>query len=154
MIKLILPRHPADKIRAALKEAGRREIGGVLMAEHVGTNEFRIVDLTIHERGTFAYFIRKLEQVIAQLRTFFERVDHNYVRFNYAGEWHSHPSFEPEPSSEDDRSIQEIVNDAKVGANFVVLLIVKLDSEGQLVGTAYTYLPDGTKHKSDLSMID
>ncbi len=41
-----------------------------------------------------------------------------------------------------------------VGANFVVLLIaVKLAGEGQLIATAYTYLPDGTQSRSIVTLI-
>jgi JAB domain-containing protein similar to deubiquitination enzymes len=80
------------------------------------------------------------------------RVNHDYVRFNYWGEWHSHPSFELEPSEKDDISIREIVEDRDVGANFVVLLIVKLADKGELLTRAYTYLPNGTKHESTVSV--
>lgn len=36
----------------------------------------------------------------------------------------------------------QIVSDVSVGANFVVLLIVKLCSDGALMGTVHTYLPN------------
>lgn len=42
----------------------------------------------------------------------------------------------------------EIVQDDSIGANFAVLLILKLDSAGQLIGTAHTYMPDGRKVNS------
>jgi hypothetical protein len=50
MITLILRREVAERMRVALHGAGRREIGGVLMAEHTGPNEFEVLDLTIHGR--------------------------------------------------------------------------------------------------------
>ena len=75
------------------------------MAEHTGLNQFEVLDLTVHSRGTIAYFLRKVEEVVARLKSFFVRVNHDYVRFNYLGEWHSHPSFELEPSPKDDRSL-------------------------------------------------
>jgi hypothetical protein len=68
------------------------------------------------------------------------------------GEWHSHPSFELEPSGKDDLSIREIVEDRDVGANFVVLLMVKLAGNGELLTRAYTYLPDGTKSESTVTV--
>lgn len=37
-----------------------------------------------------------------------------------------------------------IVMDARVGANFVVLLIFKLSRQGELEGSAHTYIPDGS----------
>jgi [CysO sulfur-carrier protein]-S-L-cysteine hydrolase len=154
MITLILPRPVQDTIRAALLKAGRREIGGILMAEHVGPNVFEVKDLTVHRRGTVFNFVRVLEDALSRLRAFFERAEHDYTRFNYIGEWHSHPSFVPSPSPRDDASMREIVEDPKVGANFVVLLIVKLESPHEMASSVHTYLPDGTKHTSILVCID
>jgi hypothetical protein len=152
MITLILGREVVERMRAALRGAGRREIGGVLMAEHTGPNRFEILDITIHGRGTIAYFLRKVEEAATRLKSFFVRASHDYVRFNYLGEWHSHPSFELEPSQKDDISIREIVEDRDVGANFVVLLIVKLSDNGELLTRAYTYLPDGTNSESTVTV--
>src|SRR5260370_32995460 len=118
MITLILRREVAERMRAALHVAGRREIGGVLMAEHIGPNQFKVLDLTIHGRGTIGYFFRKVEEAVTRLKSFFVRGSHDYVRFNYFGEWHSHPMFEVEPSGKDDSSIRGIVEDGAVGANF------------------------------------
>jgi Prokaryotic homologs of the JAB domain len=56
---------------------------------------------------------------------------HNFKRFNYLGEWHSHPSFLPEPSATDHKSMREMIEDPKLGANFVVLMVVKLNGAGQ-----------------------
>jgi len=120
------------------------------MAEHVGINEFEIKDLTVHRRGAFASFVRRIEDAVGRLLSFFDHVNHDYTRFNYIGEWHSHPSFSLEPSSPDDASMRQIVEDSEVGANFVVLLIVKLDAKGGLAATVHTYLPDGSKHRSEV----
>ncbi len=40
MLNLILPAEQQAVIMDALSKAGRREIGGVLMGEHIGPNEF------------------------------------------------------------------------------------------------------------------
>ena len=141
-------------VLAALRSAGLREVGGILMAEHVGPNEFKVRDITVHRRGAFASFVRRIEDAIGRLRQFFDRVSHDYTRFNYLGEWHSHPSFVPEPSMKDDMSMLQIVQDQTVGANFAVLLVVKLDSNRQLIGTAHTYLPNGTKARSEIQYRD
>lgn len=145
MLTLLLPTDLSDRIKAALRKAGHREIGGILMAEHVGVDTFSLTDLTIHRRGTIASFVRRIEEALGFLRAFFHRTNHDYTKFNYIGEWHSHPCFEPEPSLKDDASMQEIVGDATIGANFVVLLIVKLSPEGGLLTSIYSYLPNGEK---------
>lgn len=118
------------------------------MGEHAGTNIFVVRELTVHRRGTFASFVRRIEDAIGRLHAFFRETNHDYARFNYIGEWHSHPSFAPYPSQTDDLSMLQIVQDETVGANFVVLLIVKLGSEGDLVSTVHTYLPDGSRVRS------
>lgn len=120
------------------------------MAEHVGVNKFVVRDLTIHRRGTFASFVRRIEDAWAVLSRFFERTKRDYRRFNYIGEWHSHPSFEPVPSARDHQSMRAIVLDESVAANFVVLMIVKLSPQGTLIGAAHTYLPDGSFQRSKL----
>jgi proteasome lid subunit RPN8/RPN11 len=148
MLTLILPPQITERIQTGLLNAGRREIGGVLMAEHVNHNEFEVREITIHKLGAFAFFVRAIEDAMGQIALFFQKTNRDYVRFNYIGEWHSHPSFEAVPSGKDDESMREIVQDTKVGAHFVVLLVVKLGPEGMLRGSAHTYLPDGSKHYS------
>jgi len=148
MIRLILPPAICQTVKGALQRAGDREVGGVLLAEHVGLNEFEIKELTVHRRGTFFNFVRRIEEAAARMLSFFERARHEYTRFNYIGEWHSHPRFAPVPSEPDDASMTAIVQDGELGANFVVLLIVKLDRSGGLIGSTHTYLPDGSKHAS------
>lgn len=120
------------------------------MAEHVGPNEFKVSDITVHRRGGIASFVRRIEDALGKLNLFFNRTAHDYRRYNYLGEWHSHPLFEPMPSTPDDMSMLEIVQDESVGANFVVLLIVKLNPNGKLIGTAHTYLPDGRRVRSTI----
>jgi hypothetical protein len=147
MLNLILSPEISGTITAALKKAGRREVGGILLAEHVGPNEFTVREITIHSRGAIASFVRLIEDALGRITSFFQATQHDYRRFNYLGEWHSHPSFESEPSSRDDASMREIVQDSNVGANFVALLIVKLDPDGNLLASAHAYLPDGSKHR-------
>lgn len=147
MLNLILPPEISGTITTALERAGRREVGGVLLAEHVGPDEFAVREVTVHRRGALASFVRLIEDAVGRISSFFQNSKHDYSRFNYLGEWHSHPSFEVEPSPKDDASMWEIVQDPKVGANFVALLVVKLDPVGKLLASAHAYLPDGAKHR-------
>lgn len=128
---------------AALRSAGDREIGGVLMGEHVGMDEFRILDMTIQRRGgTVSGFSRALGDAVSALLAFFRRTKNEYTRFNYLGEWHSHPQYAPYPSQTDNDTMMRIVNDIEVGANFAVLVIAKL-SNGSLCATASVYTRNG-----------
>lgn len=152
MLTLILPPQQRNLLLTALREAGRYEVGGILMGEHIGPDIFTVRGITVHRRGTLASFVRRIEDAIGRLRKFFRETGHDYARFNYIGEWHSHPSFAPYPSNRDDLSILRIVQDETVGANFTALLIVKLARDGALIGTVHTYLPDGTRSRSSLRL--
>ncbi|OAS21390.1 Mov34/MPN/PAD-1 family protein [Paenibacillus oryzisoli] len=142
MINILLPFKIRKRMIGLLKSAGTREIGGILMGEHVSESVFRICDFTVQQQGgTWISFVRKMEESLKQsLRTFFKSTDFQYTRFNYLGEWHSHPSFSLIPSSLDQESMWEIVQDPSVGANFSILLIVKL-AAGELAGSVSLFAP-------------
>ena len=148
MLTLILPSEQHELLLAALRKSGRHEVGGIMMGEHAGPNLFVVREMTVHRCGAFASFVRRIEDAIGRLRAYFQQTGHDYTRFNYLGEWHSHPSFAPYPSRTDDLSMLQIVQDEAVGANFAVLLIVKLGAKGELISTAHTYLPDGLRMPS------
>lgn len=140
-MQLIVPNDIRLSLQQALKEAGRREIGGILMAEDRGGNTFRLREITIQKHGgSFAAFVRLVQDCLAPLQRFFRTTQHDYRKFNYLGEWHSHHSFALMPSMEDHSAMFGIVEDDQVGANFVVLLLVKLDASDSVVGAAFVYV--------------
>ena len=146
-----LPNQIERQLILALEKAGTKEIGGVLMGEDIGEEEFRIVDLTIQKRrGTVTFFVRLVADAVISLRRFFKQTGYNYRKFNYLGEWHSHPSFPPTPSSKDIQSMLEIVTDTDIGANFVVLLIVQSEGVQEIEATATAFLPDGRYFECEL----
>ena len=150
VLKLNLIPEVAEEIKVALRKSGDHEIGGILMGEHIGLDEFKVTKITVQKRGAISSFMRLIEDALVKLNVFFKQSENNYSRFNYIGEWHSHPLFSPYPSSKDDDSMMEIIMDEKVGANFAVLIIVKLVPVQWLIGTAHTYLPGGMKSQSQL----
>lgn len=150
MLTVSVPPDVQHTLRKALKAAGTHECGGVLMGEHVGLNHFAVRKITVQGGGRFATFVRGTRSALRALGEYFRQSGHDYARFNYLGEWHSHPSFSVQPSGTDHRTMLDIVTNAKVGANFVVLLIFKLVDREHLEGSAHTYLPDGTIALSDL----
>lgn len=114
-------------LRRALRAAGRREIGGVLMGEQIEPGHFRVVDLSIdNETGGRAHFVRSPEAHADALDAFFQRTGNEYDRFNYLGEWHSHPRFAVTPSVQDAGSMIELVHSERE-IDFAVLLVVRLD---------------------------
>jgi proteasome lid subunit RPN8/RPN11 len=123
---LLLPLKIIERLRRELR-GGRREIGGVLVGEHLSAHTFRIVDMSVQRRGgTAAHFVRDPEHAKAFLAEFFARTGEDYTKFNYIGEWHSHPAFAPLPSGPDFITMLDLVDDPDVGVNFAVLIIARL----------------------------
>jgi [CysO sulfur-carrier protein]-S-L-cysteine hydrolase len=139
-MQLLLAPQVIKRLQRELRRAGRREIGGVLMGEHIRDESFRVVELSVQRGGaTDSCFIRNPSDHKAQLERFFAQTGSDYARFNYLGEWHSHPSFEPMPSATDLRTMQTIVEDPDVGVNFIVLLVCKRIAGGAIEATAVAF---------------
>lgn len=151
MLLIALPVDMQRLLAAALAKAGSSECGGVLLGEHTGLNQFAVRSLTVQKPGAVASFMRSMTGVLAAIRRYYSSKSNDYKRFNYLGEWHSHPLFSVSPSSRDHSTMVELATDRRVGANFVVLLIVRLVG-GKLKGSVHTYLPDGSVHSSTLEL--
>jgi hypothetical protein len=139
---VLLPAEIAARLVEALAAGGKREIGGIIMGEHVGDETFRIRDITVQLKGgTFARFVRLVEYIVAPLKTFFNATHHDYTRFNYMGEWHSHHSFALKPSQTDEDTMFGIVADRNLGARFVILLLARLSASRELQCAITVYQP-------------
>jgi hypothetical protein len=98
----------------------------MLFAEQLEPGQFRIVDLSMDlSSGSHAHFIRDPTTHNDALRAFLERAGGEFSRFNYLGEWHSHPAFTVEPSREDVATMTDLVNEDNA-IEFAVLLVVRL----------------------------
>jgi integrative and conjugative element protein (TIGR02256 family) len=139
-MQLLLTQQILKRLQRELRRAGSREIGGLLMGEHVSDELFRIVDISVQRTGgSHSCFIRNPSDHTIHLEKFFAQTGNDYTRFNYLGEWHSHPSFDPLPSATDVQAMQSIVNDPSVGAHFLVLLIPKIARDKQIEATAMAF---------------
>lgn len=138
-MQLLMSLEIHDQFLKELRSAGWREIGGLLFAEHLGGDIFRLVEVSVQKKGgTAGRFVRDPREHQEQLNKFFERTGDDHTRFNYLGEWHSHPSFCAVPSSEDIETMNSLVSDPSVGVNFAVLLIVRRqDSRLAISATAF-----------------
>jgi integrative and conjugative element protein (TIGR02256 family) len=115
-----------EKLRDALKTTPDREIGGVLLGQHLGDDVFLIVDLSLQiTGGSKQHFVRDPALHKPFIDDFFERTGHDYATFNYLGEWHSHIDVAPIPRSEDIRTMQAHVANPEVNAPFALLVIVR-----------------------------
>ena len=83
-----------SRLRKALRQAGCREIGGMIFAEQLAPAHFRVMDFSLDAHsGSHTMFNRDPDVHRQALDDFFRRTGQDFTRFNYLGEWHSHPSF-------------------------------------------------------------
>lgn len=142
-MQIFLPAKQAWRYERHLAEAGVNEIGGILMGEQISPGTFRIVDFSVDDIGVERdSFLRDMDRHTEALREFFERTGGDYERFNYLGEWHSHPRFAVSPSATDVSSMQEMV-DGSEGIPFAALLILKLVRRGRLQASATLFTRRG-----------
>lgn len=124
-MKVRFPKILHKRMVKALAKAGRREIGGVLMAEQIEPGTFVVVDFSIDSvTGSAAHFVRSVDHHAKVLKEFYEKTGDDYRRFNYLGEWHSHPNHLPLPSSVDISSMEQLIHSER-NIPFAMLLIVK-----------------------------
>ena len=134
-MRMRLARDQLPRLTAALARADLRETGGQLFGEQLAPSNFLVTELTVQARpGTFARFIVDLVQAAREAVRFFDRTEHRYARFNYIGEWHSHPSFDLHPSQTDAETMRQLVRDPDFRGKFAVLMIVRLDGAKVTLG--------------------
>jgi len=151
MIKLLIPHAVASRMKNAVQQAGVQEIGGVLFGEHVSEGVFRICEISIQRHnGSWIRFVRLMNGGLSKMFfQFFRKNNYRYTKFNYLGEWHSHPTFSLVPSGQDYRTMQSIVSDPEVGANFAVLMIVKI-TNGNLQAGVTLFFNNGSCFDGDV----
>ena len=153
-MRLSLKSDQTARLVAALERAGRREIGGQLYGEQLAPSEFLVTDVAVQKRvGGVARFIVDLVQAAREAVRFFERTDHQYTRYNYIGEWHSHPEFSVRPSGTDVSTMQSLVSDPEFRGSFAVLMIVRLVGD-TLRAAAWVFSPDGSERDVELELND
>lgn len=154
MIEIVLNSRCIRKLRRELDAAGLNEIGGVLAAEQVADGKFLVLDLSVQRNGTTNHFDRDPIQHADFIRRFHERMGYHPEKFNYLGEWHSHPSYPAIPSSDDFSQMQKLVEDKDQASTFLALLVVKLDSHKTLRGSTYAFRPGLPPIRSALNSTD
>ena len=150
---LIVPDFIKATLSRELESAGQIEIGGVMMGEQLEPGRFILTDISIQRsKGTVATFIRDASEALKAILIFFTKTNNQYKKFNYLGEWHSHPSFSLRPSRKDHDTMLRMVADPSVGANFLLLMIVRLDSNNELEASLHFYSPRGDVVPVELSI--
>ena len=127
-----------------LRKAGTKETGGILFGEHVDNDEFRLLEITKQRRkGDEVSFRRKPREAKRSLKKLRAAYDNDHTRFNYLGEWHSHPNAPAIPSRLDGETMQGLLADPKSDAHFLVLIIVRLNERDELELSANAFLASG-----------
>ena len=139
MIEVLLSPRCVRKLKRELRAAGRNEIGGVLAAEQVADGKFLVRDLSVQRNGTPTSFDRDPVRHRKFMRRFHLITGNRPERFNYLGEWHSHPSFPALPSLPDLRQLHAEIHDPEQASTFLVLLIVKLGLDGRIIGSTHAF---------------
>lgn len=151
-MRLRLPHDQMNLLMDALRRAGEKEIGGQIFGEQLMLSDFRAIEFTVQRRpGRFAQFMIDLVQAAQDATRFFDRTEHRYTRFNYLGEWHSHPSFKVQPSGKDIATMRALVSDLEFKGNFAVLLIARLDDDHLDCG-AWLFEPNGSEQRITLDI--
>jgi hypothetical protein len=149
-VRIELATDQTAKLMSALNRAGLREIGGQMFGEQLAPSEFIVTEITIQARpGTLARFVVDLLQAARDAMRFFDRTEHHYTRYNYIGEWHSHPSFAVRPSGTDAATMRALVRDPQFVGTFAMLMIVRLNA-GTLTCGAWLFDPQGTERSVTL----
>lgn len=153
-MKLRIPNTTIKQWASDLKAAGYREIGGVLFGEQIAEGDFRLVEATRqHIRGgTATTFNRRGATARKEILRLHERTGGNPDRFNYLGEWHSHPNTPTVPSLQDEITMYELLADQAGAVNFLVLIIVRLEAEARVCIGAQTYLGSGHKLSCEIEI--
>ena len=142
-MRLRIPAEQIGNLRDSLRRAGTREIGGQIFGEQLAPSHFVATELTVQRRpGTFARFVVDLIRAARDAVRFFDRTAHQYTRYNYIGEWHSHPSFAVQPSDVDVATMRQVVTDPEFKGGFAVLMITRLDGD-ELTCGAWLFDPAG-----------
>lgn len=151
-MRLRIPIDQAAKLKSALAAAGWREIGGQLFGEQLAPSDFLASEIAIQNRkGSIARFFVDLVQAARDAAAFFDRTRRRYTRFNYIGEWHSHPSFSVSPSVIDRETMRKLVADPDFRGSFAVLMIVRFD-DSALVAGAWLFDPAGREMEVELEL--
>lgn len=137
-LSLTVPRIQVERMRLCLIRGGIREIGGWLVAEQISAGKFELVGFTVDFAiGTRDRFHSLPQLHDAQFDNILLKAKDRSGRVDYLGEWHSHPTFSPEPSTIDLATMTHMVEET--GPMFAALLIVRLRNFLSIHATMTTF---------------
>ncbi|MEW8288094.1 MAG: Mov34/MPN/PAD-1 family protein [Candidatus Thiodiazotropha endolucinida] len=151
-MKLRIGKSLIKRWKVDLVEAGNYEIGGILFGEQVDDSEFILLDITTQKNSRFCdSFVRDADEARRSICKFNEKYNHSYSKYNYLGEWHSHPNFTVLPSTKDKATMRMLLQHPDNKANFLLLIIIRINKLHSLEIGAKAYLSSG--HVRDCSVL-
>jgi len=143
-MKLKIDQKTLEDWKAALVKAKDKEVGGVLFGEHLGERDFQLIEFTQQRRrGDVVSFRRKGREAKRSLKRLSAAHGNDHTRFNYLGEWHSHPNAPAVPSQRDCLTMQNLLADPKTDAHFLVLIILRINGSRNIEMSANAFLASG-----------
>ena len=141
LMKLRIGKKTIKEWQKALKKAGDREIGGILFGEHIEDSDFKVIQATKQNKGgNQTHFQRDASKAIKDIGRLNARYKNNHERFNYLGEWHSHPNVPALPSAQDEATMRQLLVESDATVNFLVLIIIRLNNNKNIEMSAHAYL--------------
>ena len=153
-MRLRIPNELIERWRTELSRAGETEIGGVLFGEQLTEGDFRIVEARRQRfrGGTRTSFHRRGVGARKQILALHKQFGSDPKRFNYLGEWHTHPHAPVWPSLQDEVTMYQLLADQGDAVNFLVLVILTLDEEERLQIGAMTFLSSGHRIRCQIEI--
>ena len=144
-MKIDISKPIVDDWTKQLKRAGPIEIGGVLFGEQLFEGSFRVVAASRQRlgNGSIDQFCRDGKEARRDILELHRSYGSEPERFNYLGEWHSHPNAPAVPSAHDEFTMAQLLADQSGAVNFLVLLIVRLSGTKRLEIGGRAYLASG-----------
>ncbi len=153
-MRLRIPSDVINRWRKEVSRAGAREIGGILFGEQLAEGDFRVVEARQQRfgGGTCTRFHRRGAGARKQVLALHKQFGDDPERFNYLGEWHTHPNAPVWPSLQDEVTMYQLLADQGEAVNFLVLVILKVDEEEGLQIGAMTFLSSGHRIRCEIEI--
>ena len=137
-MEIIIPKKISLKLKKQISKYSPLETKGALFAEDLGNDTFRIDEVYLEPKPGTTTFVKLFinQEYVSFQKNYHKLRKNNFSKFNFIGDWHSHPLFECFPSSYDIREVEEDIK--KSNAIFLVQLILKV-IKGKLIGNAFYY---------------
>lgn len=147
---IVIPKEISELLKKELDFMGQNETKGSFFAERIDNDLFEVNEIYFSKkRGTFS-FIKMIigDEYKKFQKKYHEKYSFDYEKYNYIGDWHSHPSFSCFPSTYDKK---EAIDDfKKSNANFIVQFIFKNENDS-LIGKAFLY--DNSNNALEVNLI-